>query len=71
MPLLFETKYGHFEDDPASNRQSLKSTKQICGVFVTFADIANHTCQTGLHELQIVDDFIAGPIHQRITVVNA
>ena len=62
MPMHFETKCAHFEGDLASNRQPVKSTKQVCGVLVTFADTANHTCQTVLHELQFVDDFIAGPI---------
>ena len=71
MPMRFETKCGHFKGDPASNQQPVKSTKQICGVLVTFADIANHTCQTVLHELQCADDFIAGPIQKTIAVVNA
>ena len=54
--MWFETECGHFESDPASNRQPVKFTKQIYGVLVTFADIANHTCQTVLHELHFIDN---------------
>ena len=71
VPMCFETKCGHFEGDPASNWQPVKSMKQICGVLVTFVDITNHTCQTILHELQFFYDFIAGPIQWRIAEVNA
>ena len=68
--MRIETKCGHFKGDPASNRQPVKSTKLIYGVLVTFADIANHTCQMALHELKSVDNFIAGPVQQRIAVVD-
>ena len=49
----------------------MKSTKEVCGVLSMFAEIANHTCQTGLDDLQFVVDFIACHTQQQIAVFNA
>ena len=68
--MCLKTQCGHFDGDPSSNPETVKSMKQIYGVLVTFAYIANRTCQTVLHELQFFDYFIAGPVQQRIAVVN-
>ena len=69
--MCLKTQCGHFDDDPSSNSETVKSMKQIYGVLVTSAYIANHTCQTVLHELQFFYYFIAGPVQKRIAVVNA